>query len=86
MTRSRYTVSDLRADLEKINGWCDNDKIPLHLKLQSRNGYQAIDEYPVDADGNRIGIHINRNVEVGSSRECSRAAFAWYGAQVQKSR
>ena len=83
---SRYTISNLRTDIAKINDWCKSDGIPVRLIEQGRNGYQAIDEYPVDANGDRIGTYVNRNVCSGSSRECSQAAFAWYGAQVQRSR
>ncbi|MHC4705123.1 MAG: hypothetical protein ACYTFQ_31625 [Planctomycetota bacterium] len=86
MARARYTVRNLRDDIDRINDWCYYDNIPLRLEVGGRNGYQAVDEYPVDADGKRIGTGVNRNVECGSSRECSHAAFAWYGAQVQKSR
>jgi hypothetical protein len=75
---SRFTITDLRKAIVKINGWMEDEGWPGRLEEHGRNGYQAIDEYSVDADGNRIGSGVNRNVCCGSSRECSNAAYAHY--------
>jgi hypothetical protein len=54
----------------------DNRNLDLHLagstkrfEMQGRNGYQAVDEYSVDASGNRIGSGVDCNVGCGTSRE-----------------
>jgi hypothetical protein len=86
MARSRFTVVDLRSDIAKINGWLESEGAPFRLETGGRNGYQAVDEYPVDSAGSRIGTGVNRNVECGSSKDCSLAAFRHYGAWVQSSR
>jgi hypothetical protein len=83
---ARFTIIDLRRDIAKINGWLAEEGCPFRLIEQGRNGYQAVDEYPVDADGNRQGTCVNRNVCCGTSRECSHAAFEHYGAWVQSSK
>ena len=83
---SRYTISNLRTDVAKINDWCKSDGIPVRLIEQGRNGYQAIDEYPVDADGNREGTGVNRNVCCGTSRECAHEAEAWYNQMHRRYR
>jgi hypothetical protein len=77
---SRFTITDLRADLAKINGWMEEHGWSERLEESGRNGYQAVDEYSVDDDGNRIGSGVNRNVCCGSSRECSREARDHYSA------
>jgi len=77
---ARFTITDLRRDIAKINGWMEEHGWAERLVEQGRNGYQAVDEYSVDADCNRIGSGVNRNVCCGSSRECSLEAFAHYGA------
>ena len=84
MAIRRYTGKMLREDVDKINGWCADDGIPVRLIVQGRNGYQAIDEYPVDESGLRIGTYVNRNVCCGSSRECGHAASQWYNEQHRK--
>jgi len=83
---SRYTITTLRADVAKINGWAADDGLSVRLEIGGRYGYQAIDEYPVNADGEREGTCINRNVECGSSRECGFAAYKWYNNWVQLKR
>ena len=75
---ARFTITDLRRDVVKINGWMEEHGWPERLEERGRNGYQAIDEYSVDAEGNRIGSGVNCNVCCGSSRECSHAAHAHY--------
>ena len=77
---SRFTITDLRRDIVKINGWMEEHGWPERLVAGGRNGYQAVDEFSVDADGNRIGSGVNRNVCCGSSRECGLEAHAHYGA------
>ena len=77
---SRFTIMDLRRAIVKINGWMEEEGWPERFIEQGRNGYQAVDEYSVDADGNRIGSGVNRMVCGGTSRECSHAVHAEYGA------
>jgi hypothetical protein len=83
---ARFTVCDLRNDVDKINGWLSDEGADFRLETGGRNGYQAVDEYPVDAGGERIGSGCTRMVEAGSSRECSLGAFRRYGAWVQSSK
>ncbi len=61
----RYTVKDLRGDLERINA-----ALPDGLRMQEggRNGYQAVDLY--DAAGSCL-----RNVGCGTARECMGYAY-----------
>lgn len=73
-----YTISCLRRNIAQINGWLESDGSTIRLIEQGRNGYQAVDEYSVDVDGNRIGSGVNRNVCCGSSRECYDAAVSHY--------
>ena len=75
---SRYTITTLRDDVDKINDWASSDGLLVRLVINGRNGYQAIDEYNVGAEGVRDGGHVNRNVEAGSSRDCGAAAYRWY--------
>ena len=76
MARARYTVSTLRSEIDKINGYLEYDGIPVRFEAGGRNGYQAVDEYSVDADCARIGSGVDRTVCCGSSRECGDAAWA----------
>ena len=76
----RFTITDLRKAIVKINGWMEEHGWPERFEERGRNGYQAVDEYSVDADGNRIGSGVNRNICCGSSRECSAEVHAEYGA------
>ena len=75
---ARFTITDLRVAVKKINEWCAEDGIPFRLIEQGRNGYQAIDEYSTELDGRRIGSGVNRNVCCGTSRECADAAHMWH--------
>lgn len=81
---SRYTVTTLRDDISKVNGWLESDGSTLRLTCGGRNGYQAIDEFSVDSDGMRIGSGVNRNVCCGTSRECGLAAFEFYGNENRR--
>jgi hypothetical protein len=65
----RFTVTDLRAGVERLNNQLAEAGALIRYIVAGRNGYQATDEYPVDADGNRIGTHVNRMVGSGTSRE-----------------
>jgi len=75
---SRFTISNLRADIAKINGYLLEEGSDTLLVEQGRNNYQGVDEYPIDAQGNRIGSGVNRNVCCGTPRECSDAAWSYY--------
>ena len=81
---ANFTITDLRKDIAKINGWMEEHGWTERLVEQGRNGYQAVDEYSVDADGNRIGSGVNCNVCCGSSRECSHAAHDHYNDLYQR--
>lgn len=77
---ARYTISDLRADLEEINAGLAEAGAMVRFIEQGRNGYQAVDEYEVDATGERVGTHVTRNIGCGTSREVSEYAYdAYYG-------
>jgi hypothetical protein len=75
MARARYTVRTLCDELTRINGYLESEGIPARFEHGGRNGYQAVDEYTVDADGKRQGSGVDRNVCCGSSRECGEAAW-----------
>ena len=77
---ARFTITDLRRAIVKINGWMKEEGWPERFIEQGRNGYQAVDEYSVDADDNRIGSGVNRNICCGTSRECGYAVHAEYGS------
>ncbi len=66
----RFTITDLRMEIVKVNGWMESHGWPERLEERGRNGYQAVDEYSVDANGDRIGSGVNCNVCCGTSREC----------------
>ena len=80
---ARYTVKTLSNHVDKINGWLKDSGYTGRLEVGGRNNYQAVDEYSVDADGNRIGSGVNRNVCCGTSRECGDAADFYYGGCVR---
>ena len=75
---SRFSVTLLRAEIAKINGLLTDAGILTRLECGGRNGYQAVDEYSVDSDGNRIGSGVNKNVVCGTSRECSDSAHTYW--------
>ena len=83
MARARYTVAKLEARIERINEWLESDGSMIRMEVGGRNGYTAIDEYSVDADGNRIGSGCNRNVGCGSPRECSEYAETAYSNEYR---
>ena len=65
----RFTVTNLRAEVENLNESLAEKGADVRFTVGGRNGYQAVDEYPVDAEGNRIGTGVNRMVGSGTSRE-----------------
>ena len=73
---ARITVVTLRAEVDRINDCLARDGIRERLVVGGRYGYQAVDEYTVDADGKRIGSWVNRTVCAGTSRECVDGAWA----------
>ena len=85
MTR-RYTITQLRADVDRFNGYLLDEGIDTRLQVGGRNGYQAVDEYSVDANGDRTGSHVNCNVCCGTSRECGDAVAAYYNAVYNRKR
>lgn len=72
---TRFTVKDLDAEVQRMNGMLAQANSPKRFERGGRNGYQAIDEFSVNPDGSRVGSGIDRNVGCGTSRECSR--YAW---------
>jgi hypothetical protein len=77
---SRVTIATLRASIVTINDWLEKAGHSVRLEEGGRNGYQAVDEYSVHADGSRKGSGCNRNVCCGSSRECVAAAYDHWNA------
>ena len=80
----RFTIKSLRQAIVDINECLENDGSSIRLEEGGRNGYQAVDEYSVDADGNRLGSGVNRNVCCGSSRECACASWEHYNAERRR--
>jgi hypothetical protein len=82
---SRYTISNLRDDVAAINGRLAELNYPARLECAGRYCYQAIDEYPVDSAGCRIGDGcVLRTVESGSSKECGVAAWRYLSGCAAK--
>jgi len=79
---ANFTVKNLRADVDTINDWLRAGGYPYRLETGGSYGRQSVDEYSVDTEGNRIGTGVNYRVVSGSSRECSHAAYAYYGEVV----
>jgi hypothetical protein len=65
----RFTKTDLAQGVERLNEQLEEAGALIRYEVGGRNGYQATDEYPVDAAGKRIGTHVNRMVGSGTSRE-----------------
>ncbi len=81
---ARFTVRRLREDIEGLNDWLAYHGSLIRFETGGRNGYQAVDEYSVDADGARVGSGVNRNVCCGTSNECSAAAWAHYRGEMAR--
>lgn len=79
-------MANLRADVDEINNWLKAGGYPYRLETGGSYGRQSVDEYSVDTEGNRIGTGMNYRVVIGSSRECSHAAYAYYGGVVNEGR
>lgn len=84
MSRRYYTITDLRATIEEFNGRLEKDKFSFRFREAGRNGYQAVDEYFVHADGTPHADGSVRNVCCGTSRECSNALRAYYYARYNR--
>jgi hypothetical protein len=80
----RFTIKSLRSAIEAINDCLEGDGSSIRLEERGRYGYQAVDEYSVDADGNRMGSGVNRNVCCGSSKECACASWEHYYAERRR--
>ena len=81
----RYSVCDLREDVAIVNGWAEKSGFPARLEIGGRNGYQAIDEYSVGADGEALKPGCaDRNVCCGSYEDCGFAAYRWYSNRAQE--
>ena len=80
----RFTITDLRRDIEEINNGLQEIGALVRFEISPRNGYQAVDEYPIGGDGKRIGSGVNRMVGSGSSRETALECWqAYRGIQRQ---
>ncbi len=84
MARRRYTAKALAEQIETINGWLKDAGSLIRFETGGRNGYNAVDEYSVDADGNRIGSGVNRNIGCGTPRECAEYAETAYSNEYRK--
>jgi len=65
---SRFTISDLRAGIEEFNNGLAEAGARVRFVEQGRNGYQAVDLYNVDPEGNRPDS-CQSMVGSGTSRE-----------------
>ena len=65
----RFTKTDLAAGIDDLNNQLEAAGALIRYEVGGRNGYQAVDEYPIDVAGNRVGSHVNRMVGSGSSRQ-----------------
>lgn len=75
---SKYTVRNLRADVDAINDCLKELGCDTRLECIGRYGYQAVDEYPVDSAGCRIGDGcVLRTVESGTASSCGTAAWRY---------
>ena len=86
MGRRYFTVTDLREQLADINEQLERDRFSFRLRESGRNGYQAVDEYYVHPDGTPMASGAVRNIECGSSRECSDAAWNHYYGRHNQAR
>jgi hypothetical protein len=68
----RFGPKQLEESVQRYNEAMAADGVLKRFVVGGRNGYQAADEYTVDADGNRIGSGVDRNVGCGTSREVDR--------------
>lgn len=68
---SRFTKTDLRDGLRRLNRAQLDSGSAYFYREQGRNGYQAVDLYGIDEEGAAMCL---RNVECGTSRECYAAA------------
>lgn len=64
-----FTKKNLESVVTSCNKALEDAGVPKRFVSQGRNGYQAVDEYPVNESGERIGSHIDRTVGTGTSRE-----------------
>lgn len=81
---ARYTARALAERIETINGWLKDNGSIIRFEAGGRNGYNAVDEYSVDADGKRIGSGVNRNVGCGTPRECAGYAEQAYSDEINR--
>lgn len=73
---SRYTITNLRADLESINQSLESIGSEFRLSESGRYGYQAVDIETVEQRREGKG-NICRNLEGGTSRECMEASYVF---------
>ena len=83
---TRYTTKRLAERIETINSWLEADGSLIRFEEQGRNGYNAVDEYSVNSDGDRVGSGCNRNVGCGTPRECAGYAEQAYSDEVARIR
>lgn len=63
----RYTIADLRADIEYYNEVLIQSGSNCFFREHGRNGYQAVDLMYIGEDGRE---HCQYNLECGSARVC----------------
>lgn len=63
----RYTIKNLRNDIEQYNPMQILSGSTVYFKEQGRNGYQAVDLYMIRPDGSESCASL---LETGTSKEC----------------
>jgi hypothetical protein len=81
---ARYTAKQLEKYIDQVNVWLESAGSTIRFETGGRNGYDAVDEYSVDADGVRIGSGVNRNVGCGTPKECSDYAECAYSDEYRR--
>lgn len=81
---ARFTLTTLRGGIEEINGWLASAGAKVRFEVGGRNGYQAVDEYTVDTDGNRLGSGVNRMVGSGTFKQTYDEAYEAYNGILRK--
>lgn len=80
---SRYTIANLRADIQEVNERLIEAGSKLLAEENPRNGYQAVDAYTVDDNGQRVGTGVN-NIGCGTSREVNDYLQGWFYNEINR--
>jgi hypothetical protein len=81
---SRYTKSNLMADIAKLNDWLKDAGSTRRLVQGHSGGHNTVDAYTVDDVGDRIGNGVDHNVQCGTARECNDAASDFYANEYNR--